>query len=310
MKQKTFFTFLLRRGAKTPVSIIALAFLAGIPTEAFSQDASAAWSAKANYPNNREPLLKTQYVKLPLGAVKPQGWLHDQLVIAANGLTGHLNEVWDVAKTSAWKGDIGKNVTPEPCWARFVPRWLEGLVPLAYLLDDARLKTNADLYMNYILDAQDLASITPSVQAWSNVGRVLPDYYAATHDERAIRLCRRIIDYNCSVQNSTANSTIDQAEPRLGMLLSFSWWYYNLTGDKDIPDMVEHYTKNNVDYFKDYFINFIDPTARPGYSEKLVQHEHGRQGFDVTQAIQYPVLFYLTSKDESRPLQNTFERIV
>ncbi len=267
-----------------------------LPAQAVSTTAGG----DAIYPNNREPLLKTQYVKLPLGAVKPQGWLRDELVVAANGLSGHLDEVWDVAKTSAWKGDVGKNVTPEPCWARFVPRWLEGLVPLAYLLDDPRLKTKADLYMHYILDAQDLASITPSVQAWSNLGRVLPDYYAATHDQRALKLCRRIIDYVSSVQQHPATDIkIDHEHERLGMILSFSLWYYNVTGDKDIPDMVAHYTKNNVDSFKDYFVAFPDATAKPGYSEKLGKHSHGRHGFDVTQAIQYPVLFYLISHDES-----------
>ena len=136
----------MNRVKNTLVSILALGLLVGFAYGASAED-SAIKPDGGNYPNNREPLLKTKYVKLPLGAIEPTGWLRDQLKVQANGMTGHLHEVWDLAKTTAWKGDIGKNVTPEPCFARFIPRWLEGLVPLAYMLDDPQLKALADRYM-------------------------------------------------------------------------------------------------------------------------------------------------------------------
>ncbi len=265
-----------------------------------AQTAPAAHCGDALYPNNREPLLQGQYVKLPLGAVKPGGWLRDQLVVEANGLTGHLNEVWDVAKTSAWKGDAGKNVTPEPCYARFVPRWLSGLVPLACLLDDPRLKKTADQYMNYLLDVQDVASVTPSVEGWSHLARVLPDYYEATHDERSLKLCRKILDYAYSVRDSTNDAVTDPE--RLGMTLSFGWWYYNLTGDKDIPDLVEKIAKKNVDDCRNYFTgtNVSDFDMAGKDFDTVSEHRpHHGQGVDVNESIQYPALYYLKSKDDS-----------
>ena len=70
---------------------------------------------------------------LPLGAIKPAGWLKEQLRIQADGLSGHLDEFWPDIKDSAWFGGKAEG------WER-VPYWLDGLVPLAYLLDDARLK--------------------------------------------------------------------------------------------------------------------------------------------------------------------------
>lgn len=250
-----------------------------------------------NYANNREPLLKTKYVKLPLGAVKPQGWLRDQLVVQANGLTGHLNEVWGIAQTSGWKGDVGANVLPECCFPRFVPRWLEGLVPLAYQLDDKRLIDLSNQYMGYIMTVEDPAKVTPSTVAWGHLGRVLQGYYEATGDERAIKLCRRILEYTDNVKDVKSNAITSPA--RLGMLLGFSWWGYNKSGNEEILNIVERSTRKNVEDWKDYYINFKDKdvTAKANYLDK--PEDMGRHGVDVAQAIQYPVSYYLMSKDES-----------
>ena len=70
---------------------------------------------------------------LPLGSIKPAGWLKDQLRIQAAGLSGHLDEFWPDIKDSAWFGGKAEG------WER-VPYWLDGIVPLAYLLDDPALK--------------------------------------------------------------------------------------------------------------------------------------------------------------------------
>jgi hypothetical protein len=41
---------------------------------------------------------------LPLGSVRPEGWLKRQLNIQAAGLSGHLDEIWPDLKDSAWTG--------------------------------------------------------------------------------------------------------------------------------------------------------------------------------------------------------------
>jgi hypothetical protein len=302
------FCEMMATGAGLGASVLAafeLGLLAGTPLEAYCQEASTPWPAMANYQNNRSPLLYTKYVKLPLGNGRPSGWLRNQLNLQASGLTSHLNEVWGVIEDSAWIGDTGKNVTGDCCIARFVPRWLEGLTVLAGVLGDDHLKALADPYMQYILIVKDPATVTPSLCAWCHLGRFLPEYYELTGDTRAIRLARTILDYADSVRDSKDDAVVEPA--RLGMLLSFGWWYYNRTGDSDIPALLERCTKRCVEDWKQYFAHFQeDPKYFVHFpdvtTEKSPDEDPSlwtRQGVDVTQAIQYPVQYFLMSKDET-----------
>ena len=73
---------------------------------------------------NRAPLAANVFYPLPLGAIRPGGWLRGQLEIQANGLSGHLDETWaDVGPNSGWLGGTGES------WERG-PYFLDGLVPL------------------------------------------------------------------------------------------------------------------------------------------------------------------------------------
>ena len=65
-------------------------------------------------------------VPLPLGSVRPQGWLKEQLERMADGMTGELDEVYEsvVGPRNGWLGGDGD------CWERG-PYWLDGLLPLA-----------------------------------------------------------------------------------------------------------------------------------------------------------------------------------
>ena len=44
-----------------------------------------------DYIFNRQPLVETDYAELPIGAIKPEGWLYDQLLRQKDGFTGHLD---------------------------------------------------------------------------------------------------------------------------------------------------------------------------------------------------------------------------
>src|SRR5690242_15590662 len=113
----------------------ALALAAGAASERISNQPRAAVT-------NRAPLTASAFSLLPLGAVRPTGWLRSQLQIQANGLSGHLDETWpDVGSNSGWLGGGGES------WERG-PYYLDGLLPLAYLLDDAKLKAKAQKFVD------------------------------------------------------------------------------------------------------------------------------------------------------------------
>src|SRR5438132_6254806 len=64
----------------------------------------------AHYVCNREPLLPNPLIKLPLGAVQPQGWLRKQLELQAAGFHGHLMEISTFLKKdkNAWLSPQGQ----------------------------------------------------------------------------------------------------------------------------------------------------------------------------------------------------------
>ena len=89
-----------------------------------------------------------RFQALPPGRITPRGWLRDQLRLQADGLTGRLEEVWpDVGADSGWLGGTGES------WERG-PYYLDGLVPLAWALDDAGLKTKATKWIEWMLASQ------------------------------------------------------------------------------------------------------------------------------------------------------------
>ena len=79
--------------------------------------------------------------------IKPTGWLKNQLKIQADGLSGNLDKMWNSIKNSSWIGG------DDDGWER-VPYWLDGFVPLAYLLDDEDMKARAKKYVDAILERQ------------------------------------------------------------------------------------------------------------------------------------------------------------
>ena len=115
--------------------------------------------------------------------IKPSGWMKRQLEIQANGLSGNLDKVWRDVRDSAWIGGEAEG------WER-VPYWLDGFIPLAYLLENEDLIARAKRYIDAIIAQQrEDGWICPC-----------PDEKIPTYDTWAILLITKVLTvyYDCS----------------------------------------------------------------------------------------------------------------
>ena len=127
---------------------------------------------------------------LPLAEMRPEGWLARQLRLQADGLSGHLDEFWPDVKDSQWFGGAAEG------WER-APYWLDGVIPLAWLLDDQTLKSRITAHVTYIVDHQradgwfapyPTDAVAKRYDMWAIllVNKVLAQYHGATGDRRAL----------------------------------------------------------------------------------------------------------------------------
>ena len=139
-------------------------------------------------------LQKTKMQPLPLGSIKPTGWLYNQLQIQANGLSGHLDEFWPDIKDSGWFGGEAES------WER-APYWLDGVIPLAYLLDDPTLKNKVKKYMDFIIRSQDefgwmgLSQDQTKYDLWAAFLIIKPliQFHQATGDKRVPEVINKLL---------------------------------------------------------------------------------------------------------------------
>ena len=146
--------------------------------------------SQASTATPRDRLAAPAFTPLALGAIRPTGWLQRQLRIQADGLTGHLDEFWPDVGQSQWFGGTAEG------WER-APYWLDGAIPLAWILDDAPLKTRITKYISFIVEHQrrdgwygpypeDAVAKRYDMWAILLANKVLAQYHDATGDARAL----------------------------------------------------------------------------------------------------------------------------
>ncbi len=119
--------------------------------------------------------------------IKPLGWIKRQLEIQADGLSGNLDKIWPDIKNSAWIGGSKEG------WER-VPYWLDGFIPLAYLLENSDMISRAKKYIDAIISFQkpdgwicpckDEDRKTYDTWAILLITKTLTVYYQCSKDER------------------------------------------------------------------------------------------------------------------------------
>ncbi len=237
-------------------------------------------------------LLKNTFDPLPLGSIHPTGWLLNQLRIQANGLSGHLDEIWPDIADSAWIGGSGEG------WER-APYWLDGLVPLAFLLDDEHLKGKVQHWMNYILDhQQDDGWLGPihdekygyRYDPWPVyvLLKALTQYHEATSDPRVIPAMERFLH---RLQEQLEQTPLTSwAQLRGADLVLSIYWLYRRTHAEWLLALAHTVQQQTFDW-QAQFVDFP-------YKEKQTEWKFQSHVVNNAMALKQPALWYQLTHNE------------
>jgi hypothetical protein len=239
---------------------------------------------------NREPLLQTPMTPLPLGSVRPAGWLLIELQLQRDGLTGHAEQVIpQLGPDSGWLGGTGKNAES---WEKG-PYYVKGLVSLAYTLDDAGLKQKAQKWIDWSINSQKPdGSFGPAGNNdwWPRMVMTyaLRQYAEATGDPRVVPMLDKYLKYVAA--NLEHHHLTEWGKARAGDQIDTAFWVFNRNGDPDMlkaADLLHAQAYDWTDIFThNRFLEFGN--------DFMPKH-----AVNVTQALKFSPVWYQRSKSDA-----------
>lgn len=189
--------------------------------------------------------------KLPLGSIKPEGWLKKQLELQRDGLNGQLANIsaWLDKSNNAWLVPGAHNGWEES------PYWLRGYSRLGYILGDSAMIAETQSWLEPVIAGQradgffgpeNMRNGHPEIWAQMIMLDCLQGYYEYSRDERVPQMLRRYFDWEMSVPDE--DFLEDYWENcRGGDNIWSVIWYYNQTGDASVLPLIEKIHRNNAD---------------------------------------------------------------
>lgn len=254
-----------------------------------------AMGRNAHYAANREPLSPSAFVKLPVGSIRPRGWLRKQLELQAAGFHGYLWEISPFVKRegNAWLSPTGEGHSP---WEE-MPYWLKGFAACGYVLGDERMMAETKRWIDGAIASQrddgwfgpraNLTRVGGKPDLWPNMVMLncLQSYYEYTGDKRVLDLMTRYFRWQHALPEADL-LTPDWQKRRAGDNILSVYWLYNRTGEKWLLDLAAKLHRHT------------DP-----WVERLVNLHN----VDVSQAYDEPAVFYVLSKNP-RDLKASYRR--
>lgn len=240
--------------------------------------------------------LRPKYAEfLPAGEILPTGWLKNQLRIQADGLSGHLEDFWPDVKDSAWIGGSAEG------WERG-PYWLDGIVPLAYLLEDKHLIERVEFWVGYVLDHQHadgwLGPVTDTRYGYEHDPwpvfvflKALTQFADITGDERAEPAMSRFFERLDEVLDTVPLKLWGRF--RWGDLILSVFWLYDRTGDESLLRLAKKVHDQGFDWER-HFAEFPYPDKMrcpPGVHYGESELSLSSHVVNNAMAVKYPALW-------------------
>ncbi|WP_106536754.1 beta-L-arabinofuranosidase domain-containing protein [Haloactinopolyspora alba] len=210
-------------------------------------------SRGGHYVPNRAPLQPVPFQKLPPGAVRPRGWLRQQLDLQVNGLCGRYDEISDflVYETNGW-------VDPDKWAWEELPYWLRGLGDLGYVTGDEATLAKADRWIQGILATQApdgwfgpdalRTSLEGGPDFWPGMPLLgaLRSWQEYSGDDRIVPFMTKYLAF----QNRQPSEVFNRSWGafRWGDNIDSAYWLYNRTGDEWLLDLVTKMHEGSADY--------------------------------------------------------------
>lgn len=237
-----------------------------------------------NYANNRSPLQPSHFLKLPVGSIKPEGWLRKYLELQRDGLTGHLNEIsaWLEKENNAWLTNGGDHGWEE------VPYWLKGYGNLAYILGDENMINEAKTWIEAAINSQrpdgsfgpiNMKGDKPELWAQMIMLWCLQSYYEYTNDSRVLTLMTNFFKWELSLPDDKFLEDYWENSRGGDNLLSV-YWLYNKTGESFLLELAEKIHRNTADWTR--------PSTLPNW-----------HNVNVAQCFRESATYYMLDKDSA-----------
>jgi len=261
-------------------------------------------------PLNRAPLAPQPFYPLPVGAIRPAGWLRRQLEIQAAGMGGRIDETWpDLGPDSGWLGGKGES------WERG-PYFLDGLVPLAWMLDSAPLKAKAQKFLDWTLDnpaPNGMIGPRSNDDWWPRMVmlKVLTQYHELTGDKRVIPVMTNYFHHQLAEMPGRPLRDWGRSRWQDGVVSVI--WLYNRTGDARLLELAGLLKQQGYDWQGLFGPNYpyraktvkaevgLDKTGAEGTANGLADHAQTLHGVNNAQALKAsPVWAVVSGSAEDR----------
>lgn len=264
-----------------------------------------------NANGSRFTFQQPKFTEVDLGEIVPAGWLKHQLQIMREGTTGHLDEVHEkISEDNGWLGGRGDD------WEE-TPYWLDGAVPLAYLLDDQPLKEKVRRYIDWVIENQRASGYFGPITDYERktgkevtrenpedgedwwpkmvMLKVLKQYYTATKDDRVIPFMSRYFKYQRDVLDQCPiGHWTEWAKSRGADNVMMAQWLYQQTGDPfliDLANTIEQQSYNWSEWLGNRdWVMWAD--AYQGYEGWMRRH-----AVNVSMALKAPAINYQRTGD-------------